>query len=79
MDQAVDATVGEGRDRVPVDRMLQFFRWDHLPAPLQAISQPFGELAQRLVATLPSNPERTVMLRKLVEAKDCAVRCALCE
>lgn len=28
-------------------------------------------------ATLPSNPEKTVALRKLVEAKDCTVRAVL--
>lgn len=60
-----------------MDRMLQFFAYAHLPAHLQAVSQPFGELAQQIVATLPSNPERTVALRKLLEAKDCAVRALL--
>lgn len=58
----------------PVDRMEQFFVYAHLPAHLQAISKPFGELASHIVTTLPSNPERTVALRKLLEAKDCAVR-----
>lgn len=60
-----------------MDRMLQFFAYAHLPAHLQAVSQPFGELAQQIVATLPGNPERTVALRKLLEAKDCAVRALL--
>jgi hypothetical protein len=32
---------------------------------------------RRLVETLPSNPERTMVLRKLLEAKDCAVRAKL--
>ena len=41
------------------------------------VSKPFGELAQTIVDTLPSNPERTVALRKLLEAKDCAVRALL--
>jgi hypothetical protein len=31
-------------------------------------------MADHLVATVPRNPERTVALRKLLEAKDCAVR-----
>ena len=35
------------------------------------------ELARQIVDTLPSNPERTVALRKLLEAKDCAVRALL--
>jgi len=59
------------------DRMMQFFVYAHLPQHLQAISKPFGELAQNIVLTLPSNPERTVALRKLLEAKDCAVRAVL--
>lgn len=61
----------------PTDRMLQFFTWSHLPPHLQAVSEPFGVLANRIVDTLPSNPERTVALRKLLEAKDCAVRALL--
>lgn len=59
------------------DRMMQFFAYEHLPAHLQAVSKPFGELAKQIVETLPSNPERTVALRKLLEAKDCAVRALL--
>lgn len=54
--------------------MLQFFRFDHLPDHLQDVSQPFSTLARRMVDTLPRNPERTAALRKLLEAKDCAVR-----
>lgn len=54
--------------------LLQFFAYEHLPEKLQAVSRPFGELAQQIVETLPRNPERTVALRKLLEAKDCAVR-----
>jgi len=61
----------------PPDPMEQFFAYAHLPAHLQAISAPFGQLATHIVATLPRNPERTVALRKLLEAKDCAVRALL--
>jgi hypothetical protein len=53
--------------------LLQFFAYEHLPAHLQEVSKPFGELAKQLV-TLPRNPERTTALRKLLESKDCAVR-----
>ena len=56
------------------EHLLQFFAYAHLPAPLQAVSKPFCELAQQLVTSLPRNPERTTALRKLLEAKDCAVR-----
>jgi len=37
----------------------------------------FALLANEIVATIPRNPERTVALRKLLEAKDCAVRAML--
>ena len=75
-------TVVEGESRsTPVEEdkrmdepLLQFFAYEHLPAHLQEHSKPFGDLARRLVETLPRNPERTVALRKLLEAKDCAVR-----
>lgn len=57
--------------------MLQFFGYEHLPEALQQHSKPFADLATRIVATLPRNPERTVALRKLLEAKDCAVRASI--
>jgi hypothetical protein len=57
-----------------IDPMLQFFEYKHLPDKLQEISAEFGELAKKLVVALPRNPERTAALRKLLEAKDCAVR-----
>lgn len=61
----------------PMDRMLQFFEYKHLKPELQEISKPFGQLAELIVYILPQNPERTVALRKLLEAKDCAVRAKL--
>jgi len=54
--------------------LLQFFKFDHLRADLQLVSEPFHQLAIEIVKNLPRNPERTVALRKLLEAKDCAVR-----
>lgn len=50
----------------PQDRMMQFFNeyGDQL-------DRKFHELAQWIITNLPSNPERTVALRKLLEAKDC--------
>ena len=56
------------------DHIMQFFKYDHLPEKMQAVSKPFGDLAQRVVEITPQNPERTAALRKLLEAKDCAVR-----
>lgn len=56
--------------------LLQFFAYGHLPPHLQAISQPFFDLAST-VANGPQNAETTTALRKLLEAKDCAVRAGL--
>jgi ferritin-like protein len=56
---------------------MQFFQYDHLPPHLQAVSKPFGDLAAELNKTLPENPEKSTALRKLLEAKDCAVRAVL--
>jgi len=58
------------------EHILQFFAYSHLPVHLQSVSQPFASLADA-VMLLPRNPERTVALRKLLEAKDAAVRAAL--
>lgn len=60
----------------PVEHIAQFFAYNHLPEKLQMVSKPFGDLAA-LVLQLPRNPERTVALRKLLEAKDAAVRATI--
>ena len=56
---------------------LQFFNFRHLPEELQKVSKPFCELACEISHSVPSNPERAVALRKLLEAKDAAVRAVL--
>lgn len=61
-------------ENIPTDPIMQFFKYDHLPAQLQNVSEPFCILAQKIVTNLPRNPERTVALRKLLESKDAAVR-----
>jgi hypothetical protein len=62
---------------MPQDYLLQFFKYDHLPDHLRVISKPFADLAHEIAETVPVNPERTTALRKLLEAKDCAVRALL--
>lgn len=57
--------------------LLQFFEYAHLPERLQVVSAPFGLLAKQIFETLPKNCERATALRKLLEAKDCAVRTLL--
>ena len=59
------------------ERMLKWFAYEHLPEKLQAVSAPFGRLAETVVERIDGGPERTVALRKLLEAKDAAVRATL--
>lgn len=72
------AIAAEARAEVakPNEPLMQFFGYSHLPPHLQAASKPFADLAEAIMI-LPRNPERTVALRKLLEAKDCAVRAVL--
>lgn len=58
--------------------LLAYFEYAHLPEHLQPISKLFGDLAGALATNEAlDGPELTVALRKLLEAKDCAVRAAL--
>lgn len=57
--------------------ILKYFAFEHLPESLKRISQPVGELAQKMEEELPDGPEKSAGMRKLLEAKDCFVRAAL--
>jgi hypothetical protein len=59
------------------ERMAKWFAFEHLPPKLQHVSRAFHDLAVRVTQMCESGPERTVALRKLLEAKDAAVRAAL--
>jgi len=60
-------------------RLLKYFKYEHLPHHLQDISKPFCDLARALVYSIELNDpaEQTTALRKLLEAKDAAVRAAI--
>jgi hypothetical protein len=64
-------------------RLLKYFRYDHLKDDtLKNVSQKFSELTQELetlnaTGLFKDQDELDVCLRKLLEAKDCAVRAAL--
>jgi hypothetical protein len=63
------------QDRHPsVAHFAPLFRYDHLPSNLQDVSRPFADLAVHLLGLCPDGPELLAGLRKLLEAKDCAVR-----
>ena len=57
--------------------IMKYFEYDHLPENLQIVSKPFGVLANDMEGILPTGPEKSAGLRKLLEAKDCFVRAAL--
>lgn len=57
--------------------ILKYFEYGHLPEKLQAISKAFHVMAHDVVMQQPRSAERTVALRKLLEAKDATVRAAL--
>lgn len=60
--------------------ILAFFKFDHLAPHLQAISAPFAALAYEVAIrglTSKHTAEVVAGLRKLLEAKDCAVRAVL--
>lgn len=59
------------------DAMMRYFEFLHLPPKLQHVSRHFYTVADIVRNTVPDGPEKTVCLRKLLEAKDAAVRAAL--
>lgn len=60
------------------ERLLRYFEFEHLPEPLQYVSRQFHATALFLATIDPVDPvEQTVALRKLLEAKDAAVRSML--
>ena len=60
-----------------VQDLLRFFEGGHLSSELQPVSREYRNLALWTVENTPSCAEQTVALRKLLEAKDCAVRASL--
>lgn len=69
----------ERRKNPPSESMLKYFAYAHLHPPMQDISHVFHSLAQWLVECewVIDDRERQVALRKLLEAKDAAVRSAI--
>lgn len=71
----LSATADRSQDAA--EPIFKYFHYQHLPEKLQGISKPFHDLALALIQGLPKNAERSTALRKLLEAKDCAVRATL--
>lgn len=58
-----------------VRSLLDFFEFDSVPP--QEVSRRFTVFARTIAERSPDHPETAVALRKLLEARDCAVRAAL--
>lgn len=65
---------GEFKPDTPI---MKHFAYKHLPESLQKISKPICELAEVMDNGLIDSPEKSVGLRKLLEAKDCFVRASI--
>jgi hypothetical protein len=57
--------------------ILRYFNTDHLPVELAAVARQFTDVAHLMQERLPTGAEKSTCLRKLLEAKDCAVRASL--
>lgn len=73
MSESLRSTPWDAR-HTSVQHFQHLFAYDHLGDTLQLVSRPFAELAEKLLDVLRDGPELTVALRKLLEAKDAAVR-----
>jgi DNA-directed RNA polymerase subunit F len=58
----------------PVNDVVRFLDSSHLKDELKHIPQMFEKLAMDIMKVVPSSPELTKAMQKLVEAKDQAVR-----
>jgi len=54
--------------------MMQFFECANMPLDEQVIAAPIMVVAEVVVISINAGPERTVALRKLLEARDAAIR-----
>jgi hypothetical protein len=60
--------------------VLRFFEFEHLPqGPIRETAQWYAHRAYWVASRFQPDPELTVALRKLLESKDAAVRCAVLE
>lgn len=59
------------------ERLLRYFKHEHLRQPLRQTAEQFAALAVYICNTTKAGPERTICLRKILEGKDAGVRAAL--
>lgn len=59
--------------------VTRFFEYEHLPEPLKTIAAGCSSLKDFMLDQLEDDPELTVGMRKLLEAKDAFVRAAVAQ
>jgi len=64
-------------EQIKEDPILKYFSYAHLKPEFQKVSALFADTAKVILSNVPRNAERTVALRKLLEAKDAAVRASV--
>lgn len=69
-----DLEYDDHKTTILIDPKIKHFAYQHLPGEMQMVSRPFYELAASLCNMLDRGPEFDMMIRKLLEAKDCAIR-----
>ena len=57
--------------------IMRFFTYAHLPDHLKIVSKVFADAANEVLERTYPGAEQSTALRKLLEAKDAAVRAAL--
>lgn len=62
-----------------VTEKLQHFEYGHLAEPLRWIAEEFRSLAHELAHGIASDPQLTIGLQHLIEAKDAVIRARVVE
>jgi hypothetical protein len=82
--EALTGVVRPGADPNPASLggwsspIMRWFDYEHLTNPrVRGVSRQFSELAGWVEQYLPTDPEKSTALRKLLEGKDAAVRAAI--
>ncbi len=61
---------------VSVKHFGPLFAYGHLPREMQHLSLGYASIAAATIDAVSDSPELSACLRKLLEAKDCAIRAA---
>lgn len=70
----LDAALADESLHPSTKSLLGFFQFRHLPPPLQEVTCGFASIVAGVVALPGNSPEKTVVLRKLLEARDALIR-----